>query len=329
MSTLARIIAATLSGLAIAILSVVALKMREHGSLAAEMPITVREQKTDSRSDFGGEALDADDAVASPFALVEDNIRLATSHYEILDDGQIHLPNDKPMSFDKKYRFADGEVITLHYEVLVRPESRLDPDDEEFSTVKMYYVFDLIESVDEQAMVWAHSTIAFCDDLAASNQPRRFDNECEGFEEDMPEKIAALVAEQARNGNVWAMETYAESLSKAGRRDAAQSVYLDLWKRGYVPGLTGLILPSDAYGDLDFDQQVRAASYLYASYVLSAAYLDGLPDTGAADRQRALRRKMREYLDGANLTAFERIEAEAKALLKANEHCCKLYTGIY
>ena len=160
MSTLARIIAATLSGLAIAILSVVALKMREHGSLAAEMPITVREQKTDSRSDFGGEALDADDAVASPFALVEDNIRLATSHYEILDDGQIHLPNDKPMSFDKKYRFADGEVITLHYEVLVRPESRLDPDDEEFSTVKMYYVFDLIESGDEQAMVWAHSTIA-------------------------------------------------------------------------------------------------------------------------------------------------------------------------
>jgi hypothetical protein len=259
--------------------------------------------------------------------MVEANIQLAKPQYEFMSDGRLRLVNDKPLAFKKKYRFSDGDEVLLSYDYVAHPDSLINENAGRFTTVQTYHALDLAESGDEDALVWAHLNAKRCKPLLKASLSERVNADCADYDLEMQRAIDDVIANLASEQNVWAMEKRASQLMDAGEEEEARLIYQTLWQRGYVSGLNGLLRSAGSFGLLDYDEQVDIASYYYASYVLGAAYLDGIPDESVKDIQSRARDRVMGYLNDSNLLAIEQVELRAKERLTKNRACCRVYIG--
>jgi len=253
------------------------------------------------------------------------NEELAKEHYYVDQDGNVVLPTNEEMEFKKNFSFSNGETIELPYSIERKFGRQLSSElDDGLSPAFFDNLRNAALGGDSQAGVAAYREVVRCYSLHSSSEERVEGGRCSEVDAGMYDEAVVLLEIQADRGSAVAREILASNVART-EPERARQLYQALWADGFVSGLGGLRQLPRPSADSKYEQLIEHEAAAHASYAVTIAYLDGIPDSAIAQHAEAIAMNESQHLLSFSHTVQMAIEARASEILTSNDACCRIF----
>ncbi|MCJ7591567.1 MAG: hypothetical protein MUO51_09455 [Woeseiaceae bacterium] len=253
------------------------------------------------------------------------NAELAKAHYYLNESGEVVLPTNIELKFSKNFTFSDGEVIQLRYSVEKPFKSEVST---ELDDGKRPDFFSQLQRAaldgNDHAGVFAYQEVLRCQTLNRSSPEKSAGQRCSQVTSETFDEAESLLQEIADTGSPVAQELYARQLVNSDP-SAARKVFSSLWEAGFMSGLGGLRETAPPNSAQDYEQQIESEALSYASFVVTMAYLDGIPSDVVKEHAKSIFENEEQNLRSFSPQMHQDIESRARDLLLANRSCCRTF----
>lgn len=267
------------------------------------------------------------DSSNSPLSRYAGNGELAKAHYYLDESGEVVLPTDVEMKFSKHFTFSDGESIEISFIVERRYGSLLSSDLDDGVSADFFLPLNRAAlDGNDQAGVIAYQEVVRCSKLHRSSPEKSDGQRCSQVSSETLEEAERLLHTLADSGNAVAQELHARHIMSSDPMGARRTFNL-LWDAGFTGGLGGLRETAPPSSELDYEQLIEAEALSYASFVVTMAYLDGVPNGAVIDHVNTIAEQEQQRLNGFSPGVQKAIELRAKELLVENKSCCRSFVS--